>query len=369
MLDVNGLTVGNILEWAANRDWMQAMAQCMQEPEWHAEGDVWTHTQMVLEAMNNCDEWKQLPDDEQGITLLAALLHDVAKPLVSRVEDGRIRTKKHGLTGSYQARRILRDAGIQPATRERIVRLIRYHSKPVHIMRNENHLENIARLSWHTELPLMYILAKADISGSESGDLQKRLDWVELFKMAAVELECFHTPFRPNDHAARVLFFPGRMKWDDYRFGYKPYENYCCTVTLMSGLPGAGKDYWINTHLRGTEMVSLDGIRREMKVGPLDNQGRVVQEAKKRIKQYLAAKTDFVFNAVNSVWQWRRNYISIFRDYGARVKIVYVEPPWNVLLKQNRERKYPVPEKIINKKFATLDVPDLSECHELETVF
>ena len=42
------------LDWTsleARFDWVRALASCPQDPVWHAEGDVGTHTRMVLEAL------------------------------------------------------------------------------------------------------------------------------------------------------------------------------------------------------------------------------------------------------------------------------------------------------------------------------
>lgn len=38
----------DITAWAETQPWCQAMADCAQDAEWHSEGDVWTHTKMVL---------------------------------------------------------------------------------------------------------------------------------------------------------------------------------------------------------------------------------------------------------------------------------------------------------------------------------
>ena len=54
----------------------EKMAQTPQDPAWHGEGDVWTHTCMVCEALVNLDEYRKMDTDSRRILLLAALLHD-----------------------------------------------------------------------------------------------------------------------------------------------------------------------------------------------------------------------------------------------------------------------------------------------------
>ena len=48
-----------------------------QNPVYHAEGDVWTHTMMVVESLLAMPDYQQATRAEQEIVFLAALLHDV----------------------------------------------------------------------------------------------------------------------------------------------------------------------------------------------------------------------------------------------------------------------------------------------------
>jgi len=89
LLDASGLLV-EILPEAA------AMKGVEQPPEFHPEGDVWTHTLMMLEGMRS-----------PTLTLaLGVLLHDVGKPGTFRVAD-RIRFDEHAETGAWMSARIL----------------------------------------------------------------------------------------------------------------------------------------------------------------------------------------------------------------------------------------------------------------------
>lgn len=75
---------------------VEAMKGVEQPPQFHPEGDVWTHTLLVLEALGECE-----------LTLgLAALLHDVGKPPAQTRED-RIRFNGHAELGARMAREIL----------------------------------------------------------------------------------------------------------------------------------------------------------------------------------------------------------------------------------------------------------------------
>ena len=71
---------------------------CEQPPEWHPEGDVYTHTCIMLEM---------LADDAPLELCLAVLLHDIAKPPCQTFDD-RIRFNGHDAMGAEMAEAILR---------------------------------------------------------------------------------------------------------------------------------------------------------------------------------------------------------------------------------------------------------------------
>ena len=72
---------------------------CDQPPEWHPEGDVYTHTCIMLEML--------APDAPLELCL-ATLLHDIAKPPTRTIDpDGRIRFNGHDSLGADMATEIL----------------------------------------------------------------------------------------------------------------------------------------------------------------------------------------------------------------------------------------------------------------------
>ena len=134
----------------------------------------------------------------------------------------------------------------------------------------------------------------------------------------------------------------------------------------MAGLPGAGKDTWIARHAPDLPMISLDAIRRELKVTPREGQGAVAALAKSRARELLRRKQSLIWNATNITRAARTALINLFAAYHARIRIVYVDAPWDVILRRNHEREHRVPQPVIERMLRKLEVPDLTEAHRME---
>ena len=93
--------------------------------------------------------------------------------------------------------------------------------------------------------------------------------------------------------------------------------------------------------------------------------GKVVQLARERCREFLRAGTSFAFNATNILRQTRGRWIDLFADYNARIELVYIEPPFDRLLRQNGNRSNSVPEQVVRKLAAKCDPPTWTEGHEL----
>jgi predicted kinase len=184
---------------------------------------------------------------------------------------------------------------------------------------------------------------------------------LDLWKLVAEERGCFDRPYPFVNNHARFLFYRDQLS----SLHYMPHEDYRCMVTLMSGLPGAGKDTWLARHRPGVPVVSLDAIRSELDVDTTDNQGAVIQSAREQCRELLRAGRDFAFNATNITRQMRGRWIELFADYNARVEIVYLEPPLRTILMHNQRRTNPVPEKVIEQLLERLEPPTITECHAL----
>jgi putative nucleotidyltransferase with HDIG domain len=352
-----------VLAWADDQPWCRAMAECQQDAGWHAEGDVWTHTKMVCAQLLRLEGWAGLSEHDRTVLLFTALFHDSGKPLTSHVdpESGRIRSPKHAHKGEHLARAVLRDLGCDLATREEIARLVRFHGRPAFLLEKADPVHEVVSLSWWVENRLLYLFALADARGRTASESGRPEDNLLFWKEAAEESGCFDRPYPfPNDHA-RFLFY----RADEPNLHYVPFEDFRSTVTMMSGLPGAGKDTWLSTQRPELPVVSLDEVRGDLGLEPTEDEGRVAQTARERCREHLRAGRSFAFNATNLLRQTRRRWLDLFADYGARVEIVYIEPALSTILGQNKGRDRRVPERVIRQFADRCEPPTLAEAHGL----
>lgn len=107
-----------------------AMIDCTQPPEFHPEGDVWTHTLLMLEMMASRAAERGEPVSPE--LALGVLLHDIAKPPTRRVAD-RIRFDRHDSLGRAMAETILRRLRCSRATIRVVCDLVGHHMRFMNI--------------------------------------------------------------------------------------------------------------------------------------------------------------------------------------------------------------------------------------------
>ena len=356
-------SIDEIIDWAQAQTWCQEMSNCMQDAKWHSEGDVWTHTKMVLEQLPQLESWQELDDNEKTVLTFTALFHDIAKPLTTEVDPstGRVRSPKHAVKGEHLARSILRELECDLKTREQIAGLVRYHGRPAFLAERAEPTHEVVRMSWLVVNRLLYLFALADTRGRDTDSMSRPEENLHYWKLLAEEIECFEQPFSFASDHARFTFFHD----PNPNLHYVPHEDFACTVTMMSGLPGSGKDTWILKNRDELPVVALDEIRRSLNIKPTENQGQVAQVAQEQCRQFLRSGHSFVFNATNTMRLTRARWLDLFADYNARIEIVYLEPPLEQLIQQNKQRNNAVPEPVVRKLADKIEPPTWLECHKL----
>jgi tRNA nucleotidyltransferase (CCA-adding enzyme) len=130
-----GLLFLQACNWLQYFPEIEALVGCEQDPEWHPEGDVWTHTCHCLDAYA-ChrigDEWEDL------IVGLAVLCHDMGKAVSSFVDEktGRIRSPRHDVDGVPIARAFLERLTRQKKIFAEVLPLVEQHMRPLALYRD-----------------------------------------------------------------------------------------------------------------------------------------------------------------------------------------------------------------------------------------
>lgn len=351
----NLLTKDNRPDWVKLRttDWFSALYDCPQEPDYHAEGDVGTHTEMVVAALLALPEYADLPEREQTALLVAALLHDVAKPACTVIEDSKISSPRHAKVGEKIAREILWDLDFP--LREMVCSLVRLHGLPLWSLEKQNPWSAVIGASLRVNNRLTYLLAKADVLGRICADQSGLLERCEYFRAFCEELECFGQPRQFHNSHSKFRYF-----FTDTRYPAELFDDTRFTVEILSGLPGSGKDTYL---LRNAlPVVSLDDLRREMGVSQGDStgQGHVIQRAHELAKKYAAARQPFIWNATNLTTDLRSKIIGLLSVYNPCFKITYLETS---LANVFARRKEDIPRAVLERMVRMLEVPLVSEGH------
>ena len=344
-----------------------------QELKWHGEDDVLTHTLMVINELIRLNEFEELSKLEKLTVFLAACFHDVGKIVCTKVIDGKIRSYNHGKIGAKMVREYfykeLSIGGSEELLqlREAVCLLIKYHSNPVYSATDSDAVRKILLIAANSKLnslftiKLLTILSKADVLGRIGNEKEEQVKKIECFVNLSKELGVYESYYQFYNNFTEFKYLNKYCNWHQDCL----YDTHKSTVILMVGLPGTGKDTFILRSLNNLPIISLDGIRDELKVLPGEDESIVISTAKKRAKEYLRNHRDFVWNATNVSNITRNSLINLFHDYNARVKIVYLETSYHEVMTRNKNRKKEVPKKVIDKMLASLVMP---ESYEAEIV-
>ncbi|MEO1653202.1 MAG: AAA family ATPase [Bacteroidota bacterium] len=365
--------VGQAPDWEAiaqDYDWYRDMKDVPQDAIWHAEGDVQIHTRMVVEALLDLPEFQALPEEEQHILFASAMLHDVEKRSTTETEiidaQERIIAPGHAKRGEFTSRSLLyMDEPAPFELREQICKLVRRHGRPLWTIDKDDPHKSAIEVSLEVNTQHLAMLAKADVLGRICEDQDDLLLKIEIFEEVCREANCWGNERQFASDYGRYLY----LNRDEIAPDYAPYDDLKFEVYMMSALPGSGKDFYIQQHL-DLPVLSLDDIRREHKIDPTDKKknGQVIQMGKEKARESMRRRQSFVFNATNVTTVMRGQWISLFTEYGGRVKIIYVEVPYQRLMQQNRNRAYPIPEGTLHKLMQKWEIPGYTEAHEIQFI-
>jgi tRNA nucleotidyltransferase (CCA-adding enzyme) len=170
---------------------LRPLVGCEQEPDWHPEGDVWTHTLMVVDKARELNA--DLDRPQLIAVLLGAVCHDLGKPSTTAVIDGRIRSMNHEEAGVAPTLSLLDRLNMHAIegfdVRQQVVGLVAHHLKPGMFYKAPQVGDGaFRRLAQKVDLELLARLARADCLGRTGNFDCSAMDWfIERARTLGVE--------------------------------------------------------------------------------------------------------------------------------------------------------------------------------------
>lgn len=371
-----------------------------QDADWHAEGDVAVHTAMVMDAVASTADWASLPVSDRTALGLAALFHDIAKPLTTRTReiDGRLRVVAPGharVGASWLLPRLLA-VGLDWAMVRRVVALVRHHHDLWGVARaalthDRAAASAAAGVVAQVDGDLLLRLARGDVAGRLCDDrarLESRLDAAELAlglaqtlpdrsaMRAAIEES---TGASREDHLATLAsarahraLLSGAISTVEEAvastWALRERSTPCLTLTV--GCSGSGKSTWCAgaPSLSSSEVVSMDTLRVSLTGQRHDQRSNraVLAAARDAVRDALRRRVDVVLDATSLRRDGRGWFAALARDYDAAFRLVCFPRPWAVLAETNGSRSHRVPSEVLRRQFDTTEWPAGDECDEVE---
>ncbi len=166
---------------------LQALVGVKQEPIYHPEGDVWTHTLM---ALDRCKKDLKL--------LLAVLCHDMGKAVTTKVIDAKITSRGHEEAGVEISERFLRRLTDDKKLIEGVLPLVRWHFAPSAFFKQSAKNKAVRRLSTKVNIEELVEVAKADFLGRDTPEAKTGVyEAGEWLLQKAKDLKVKNSPPKP----------------------------------------------------------------------------------------------------------------------------------------------------------------------------
>lgn len=182
-----GLQLLKATGWLSLYPELVAIVDIPQDPQWHPEGDVWTHTLHVCDAAASIACREKLNDDERLVLMFAALCHDLGKASTTQFVDGRWRAHGHCAAGVEPTRCFLNRIGCPEYIAQQVTPLVVEHLVHAQPSPNVRAVRRLSHRLGNATIAQLLCLIEADLRGRPplAGDLPAELRRIE--KLAAQE--------------------------------------------------------------------------------------------------------------------------------------------------------------------------------------
>ena len=195
---------------------LKVLIDCIQEPEYHPEGDVWIHTMMSLDEMARILKEENMEDEYRKLYLFYGILcHDFGKPFCTKGINGKITSFKHESLGIEPTISFLSKLTNEKKFIEIVCSLVKNHLTPFQLYLAESSLKAIKRLSLKVNIEDLCFVCLADCLGRTILDKEKCSKATSWLLSKAKELDIHNEPIKP--------IIQGR---DLIKLGFKPSNKF-----------------------------------------------------------------------------------------------------------------------------------------------
>ena len=195
---------------------LEVLIDCIQDPIYHPEGDVWIHTMMSLDELARILKEENIQDEYRKLYLFYGILcHDFGKPFCTKEIDGKITSFKHESLGIEPTISFLSKLTNEKKFIEIVCSLVKNHLTPFQLYLAESSLKAIKRLSLKVNIEDLCLVCLADCLGRTIKDKEKCPNATSWLLNKAKELEIHNVPIKP--------LVQGR---DLINLGFKPSEKF-----------------------------------------------------------------------------------------------------------------------------------------------
>ena len=199
-----GLAVLEETGWLRHFPEIAALRGIPQEPEWHPEGDVFTHTQHCLDALASLEGWRASDAGRRRVLSLAVLAHDFGKPstTVRAERRGVMRwtSAGHEAAGRPFAEAFLRRIGAPLELTDPVCALVVHHLAHHHGKAggfSDSQVRRLARKLAPATIEDLALVMGADSRGRPPLDPTADLALIATLRNRAQELEIQNAAPRP----------------------------------------------------------------------------------------------------------------------------------------------------------------------------
>ena len=210
---------------------LNALIGCIQDKEYHPEGDVWIHTMMCLDELVKIIKDENIEDEYRKLYLFYGILcHDLGKPFCTQEINGKITSHKHEVLGIEPSISFLSKLTNEKKFIEIVCTLVKNHLAPFQLYLAESSLKAIKRLSLKVNIEDLCLVCLADCLGRDIPDKDKCYAATTWLLEKAKELEIHNEPikalvqgrdlialgFKPSKEFKEILDFAFDLQLDEH---------------------------------------------------------------------------------------------------------------------------------------------------------